>query len=129
MSDTLKICAIAIICSIVCVIVKGYSSGFLVPVRIAGIILIYSLAVVILSPLIEYLVKIMGNTVSIENVKLMIKAISIAYVTQITSNVCRDCGENNLAAGIDTIGKIEIIILALPLIDGIINISEELASW
>ena len=99
------------------------------PVRIAGIILIYSLAVVILSPLIEYLVKIMGNTVSIENVKLMIKAISIAYVTQITSNVCRDCGENNLAAGIDTIGKIEIIILALPLIDGIINISEELASW
>ena len=129
MIDTLKICATGIICAVLCVIMRAYNTSFLIPSKIAGIIVVYSLIIVFLSPLIQYFTSIIGNIISIDNLKLMLKSISIAYITQITSDVCRDCGEQNLATGIDTVGKIEIIILALPLVDDIIKISEELALW
>lgn len=127
--DTFKICAIGIICSILCVIVKNYQSSFVIPTRLAGIIVLYTLVLAILSPIINYLVKIMGNCVPTENIGLIMKSICIAYLTHITSNICKDCGESSLAIGIDTIGKIEILVLSIPLIEEIIKISEDLASW
>ena len=127
--DTFKICALTIICSIACVIIKNFRSEFTIPTRVAGIIILYTLVIVMISPLVIYLGKIMGNTVSEENIEIVLKVLSIAYMTQITSEICRDCGENTFATTIDTIGKLEIIILAIPLIDGIIKMSEELASW
>lgn len=127
--DTYKICAIGVICSILCVIIKNYQSTFLIPTRLAGIIILYTVVLIILSPLMNYLIKLIGNSVPVDNITLIIKALSIAYLTHITSNICKDCGENSLATGIDTIGKIEILVLALPLIEEIIKMSEDLVSW
>ena len=71
----------------------------------------------------------MQRSLPTEYIEIMIKAMSIAYITQISSDVCRDCGESNIASGIDVIGKIEILIIGLPLIDKVITLSEELALW
>lgn len=129
MNDTLKICALAIICVISSVIIKNLSSNFALPTRFAGILILYSAIIIFLSPLVSYLGKILCNTVSEDNIKLVLKVLAIAYITQITSDICRDCGENTFASSVDTIGKIEIIVLSMPLIDEIIKIAEELASW
>ena len=71
----------------------------------------------------------MGQTLKYEYLEIIIKALAIAYVTQISSELCRDCGEVGIATGIETVGKIEIIILSLPLINNIVAMSEELISW
>lgn len=112
-----------------CIIIKNLNSSFALPTRFAGILILYGAIILFISPLVEYLGKIMGNTVSEENIELVLKVLSIAYITQITSDICRDCGENTFASGVDTIGKIEIIILSIPLIDEVIRMSEELALW
>ena len=61
--------------------------------------------------------------------KILAKAMGIAYMTQISSELCRECGENNIAFGIESAGKIEIIILSLPLINQVIELSREMVSW
>ena len=129
MSDTLKICGIAIICAVVCILVKNYQSGFLIPTRISGTIILYSAAIVFLSPLVKYLLGIMDGVISAQHIELIIKSMSIAYVTQATSEICKECGENSLAMGVDTIGKMEILILAIPLIESLIRMAGELVSW
>ena len=129
MNDTYKICALIILSVVLCVIVKNLNSSFAIPTRFAGILIIYGAIILFISPLVEYLGNIMGNTVSEENIELVLKVLSIAYITQITSDICRDCGENSFASGVDTIGKIEIVILSIPLIDQIIRMSEELVLW
>ena len=129
MSDTLKICGIAIICAVVCILVKNYQSGFLIPTRISGTIILYSAAIVFLSPLIKYLLGIMDGVISAQHIELIIKSMSIAYITQATSEICKECGENSLAMGVDTIGKMEILILAIPLIESLIRMAGELVSW
>lgn len=98
------------------------------PIRIAGILLIFGVITFSIGPIIVYLKKIMGMSISVDNASVIIKAISIAYITQITSEICSDCGESSLARGVDTVGKMEILILGLPLIEDVIKLSEELLS-
>lgn len=127
--DTAKICAFGIMCAIVCVLIKHYRAEFSIPARLGSIVLIFSIVFLMLSPVISYLKELMGNTLSSEYSAILLKALGIAYLIQISSDICRESGETSIAAGIEIAGKIELIILSFPLISKIISVSEELLSW
>ena len=129
MSDSFKICALGIAFAVVCVLIKNYRGEFLIPVRLASIVLMLGVVVVIISPIIKFLSNIMGQTLPIEYVKIILKTLAIAYMTQISSEICRESGESSSAFCIETVGKIEIVILSLPLINNIISMSGELLAW
>ena len=129
MSDSFKICAIGIIFALICVLMKNYRGEFLIPVRLAAIILICGAVLGLISPIIKFLNGIMGQTLPIEYMEIILKTLSIAYMTQISSEMCRESGESSIAFGIETVGKIEIIILSLPLINNILAMSKELLEW
>lgn len=124
--DSFKIYGIGMICALICVLIKHQNSSFVVPTRVAGLIMIYAIIIALISPLMDYLSKLMEITFSLEYVEIIVKALCIAYVSQITSDICKDCGEATLASALDTVGKIEILILSLPLIDKMIKLSEEM---
>ena len=127
--DSIKICAFGIMCAIICVLIRHYRNEFSMPAKLGSIILIFGIVIGMLSPIFTYLKELMGNTLSSEYSAIIIKAIGIGYLTQISSELCRECGEGTIATGIETVGKVEIIILSLPLINKIILMSEELISW
>lgn len=129
MSDSFKICAIGIIFAIICVLIKNYRGEFLIPVRVASVILIFGVVIVLVSPIVKFLSGIMGQAMPLEYMELILKALAIAYMTQISSEICRECGESSIALGIETVGKIEIVVLSLPLIKSIITMSEEFLLW
>ena len=129
MSDSFKICAIGIIFAIVCVLIKNYRGEFLIPVRLAAIVLIFGVVVLLISPIVKFLNNIMGETLPLEYIEIILKTLAIAYMTQISSEMCRESGESSIAFGIETVGKIEIVILSLPLINNIISMAGELLEW
>lgn len=129
MSDSFKICAIGIVFAMVCVLIKNYRGEFLIPTRLASIIIIFGAVTLLVSPVIKFINSIMGQTISLEYMEIILKTLAIAYMTQISAEICRECGENSIAFGIETVGKIEIVILSIPLINNIISISRELLEW
>lgn len=129
MSDSFKICAIGIIFAIVCVLIKNYRGEFLIPVRLASVILIFGVVIAIISPVVKYLNTLMGQTLPLEYMQIILKTLAIAYMTQISGEMCRECGESSIAFGIETVGKIEIVVLSLPLINNIISMAGELLQW
>lgn len=129
MSEIIKVSAIGIICAVICVIVKNYSVEFLVPTRITGIVVILSLAILLISPIIEFLTSSLARHISAEYIELILKALCIAYITEISGELCRDCGEGNIALGIETVGKLELVSLGIPLIERVLSLSEELLQW
>ena len=129
MSDSFKICALGIVFAIVCVLIKNYRGEFLIPVRLASIIVIFAAVIALISPIIKFLNGIMGQTMPIEYMEIILKTLAIAYMTQISAELCRECGENSIAFGIETVGKIEIVILSLPLISNVISMSREFLQW
>lgn len=129
MSDTFKICAVGIILALICVLIKNYRGEFLIPVRLAAVILICGAVMTLVSPIVKFLNNIMGQTLPLEYMEIILKTLAIAYMTQISSEMCKESGENSIAFGIETVGKIEIIILSLPLVNNIIAMSLELLEW
>lgn len=128
MTDTAKICALGIMCALICVLIKNYRAEFTIPSKLGSIVLIFGIVFTLLSPVAEYIKDIMGNTLSSEYSAIIMKALGIGYLTQISSELCRESGEGAIATGIETVGKIELIILSFPLINNIFKISEELLS-
>ena len=129
MNESFKICAIGIAVSIVFVLIKHYKNDFIIPARLSGAILIFGIVIGLLIPILEYLNEMMENFAPIENMQIILKSMAIAYMTQISSGICKDCEETSIASAIETAGKLEIVILALPLIDEIVKMAQELISW
>lgn len=129
MMESVKIAALGIVFAIICVLIKHYRAEFVIPTRIAALITIFGIAILMMTPILDYLKGLMGQTVQNEYMEIVLKALAISYMTQIASELCDECGEKNIAFAIETIGKIELIILSLPLINKIISMSEEMISW
>lgn len=58
----------------------------------------------------------------------LLKTFGISSVVKITSDSCRDLGENSLASKIETMGKIELFVISIPLFEKIMEISKQILS-
>ena len=125
----LKICSIGIIIAIISILVKTYRQEFSIHTRLSGTLIIFGAVMLMLVPIFDYLERMVGQALPLEYMEILIKSLGVAYLTQICSDFCCDCGEKNIASAVDIAGKIEILILSLPLIEKIINMSEEVLQW
>ncbi len=58
--------------------------------------------------------------------QLLLKALGITVITEVAAGICRDVGESGMAAWVETAGRLEILILSLPLITEILTMVKEL---
>lgn len=124
MSDMyLKICGICVI-SVSCItIFKQLEKDRSTIIRLASVIVL-SLAILTLSiPVIDYIKGIMPDSSVSEYVSVILKALGIAFLSSVCSSVCKDCGENTLSCYAELAGKIEIILLSLPIIKDIMDMA------
>lgn len=55
----------------------------------------------------------------------MVRAVGLAFLCKICADICRDCGENGLAGGVESAGKIGILLLALPMVRELLETASE----
>lgn len=53
----------------------------------------------------------------------LVKALGIAYITQMTEAVCRETGEETVAMAVEFAGRTQLILLALPLAAELLEIA------
>ena len=126
MTDMLiRICGIAILCVIAGMILKHMGTDMAIFVRIVGCILIFAMIIPILSELIGGVRSLVEENGIDTYASAILKALGVAIVSRICSDICRDCGAGSLAGGVELAGKAVILLLCIPLIGEII----EYASW
>ena len=54
-------------------------------------------------------------------IKILFKALGICYLTEFSADICRDCKENAVASAAEVFGKIQLVVLSLPLFESIIE--------
>ena len=109
------------------VVKKGNSDGAVSLRMVIGIILAVG-CVILSTPVIEF-VRELSGVLGTDNeiyVETLLKALGIAVITHVCATVCRDSGEGSVAGYVELGGKIEIIILSLPLMREVIASSLEL---
>lgn len=124
--DSAKICLVAVTGVGLCVIVKQWKSDFLPLLRLAATVLFAGAILSLAAPLVAYLREMTASTGLSAYAAFLIKALGIAVLTQCTADICRDAGESGIAGGVELAGKMEILLLCLPLIGEIFSTAKQL---
>jgi stage III sporulation protein AD len=122
MINILTLCGITVLSVVIIVFLKKVKSDFALPLSFLLGILLLRQALHTLEAGGGLLKKIFENNPFSEYGNLILKAFGISIAVELLSEFCRDAGENSISAKIELLGKIEIIILSLPLIEKILDI-------
>jgi len=126
----MRACGVAILASVCLAVVGKLSGAYGAVLRIGASLLIFGIFVSVLGKVIGAIENLVsfgeeGNFAS-RAFGLMLKGLGIALVGRFCSDVCRDCGEQTLAGGIESVGRIAIFALSVPMLVEILSFACEL---
>lgn len=127
--DIFAIAGLCLTATIICKIMEKYNKEYslFISILVAGLVIIITISY--FTPIIDTVKNLFSRGgVAPENIGILFKALGICYVTQFAYDICKDNGEGAIAAQVELIGKITLIILALPLVEMIIGVVERLSA-
>jgi stage III sporulation protein AD len=120
--ENLVLFLIAILCCMVCVMLRKHSPEYSFAVSLmAGILMLMAIFSKV-SPVITRL-KILIETANLSSdySLILFKCLGICLLAQFSSDTCRDAGQNSLASKVEFAGKVMIVVLALPLFEKVLE--------
>ena len=113
----MKFFVLAIVIAFLCMTVKQYKPEYTLVCQLCGVIIIFiyilSLFEDIISPLEDM---ISSSGIDISFFEILLKALAISVLSDISASICRDSGNNTLAKTVDLFGKTMIIVISLPIL-------------
>lgn len=86
-------------------------------------------AISLIGPIVAYIDLLLEGAALGEYGPYILKALGIAFLTQICADICRDCGEGSVASGVEIVGKMEIVLLCIPMLERILALVQEVIAW
>ncbi len=131
MSDgLLKLFGSALLSVMLIVILRRQSPDSALTMKMAVGVTLSLVCVGTMSPIIEYIREIGDSFGGGEGmsaaVEVLLKALGVSILTHICATVCRDSGEGSIAYYVEMGGKIEILLLSLPLLREMTDMALEL---
>lgn len=122
--EIIKIVAIAIVCALLCAVLKQYKPEYAIVVQLAASVLILLLVASAMGDLINAIRELIdGSGIDTGYLTLLLKALGAAILTQLAADACRDSGETALSNKVELAGKVTILLLCLPLVKAMIQLS------
>lgn len=116
-----RICGVALLCAALGAVLGNALGGVRIALRLAGATLIFG----VLLGMLDSAGAMLEEMVALGSVygygELMLKGLGIAVLCRICADICRDCGEPTAAAGVESAGKIGLLILALPAVGEVLE--------
>ncbi len=115
--NIIQMASITVCTIMLALIVKGNNPMAAVMISIAGCLFLIVNVIARLSVIIGRINLLTGYiTVNREYMNIILKVIGICYVTQFTSDICRDSGFNAIASQLEIFCKLSIAAISLPVI-------------
>lgn len=124
--DSAKLCMAGVAAVSVAVILKKWNADFLPLLRLAATVLFAGVILSMSAPLFSYLKQLTDTAGIAPYAVFLLKALGIAVLCAVCADICRDAGESGIGAGVELAGKIEILILCLPLLNELLSTAKAL---
>ncbi len=112
-----NIAIIGIIITLLATLFKKTREEFSILIGIAGCLLIFSLGIPKLTVVIDAVNKIQEYiSINESYIIILIKIIGITFISEISSNICKDCNYNAVASQIELFGKLTILATGMPIL-------------
>lgn len=121
--DIMQIVAIGIIASIIVIVVKEYKPELAIQISIVTGLIIFTAMLSKLSSVLTVLKFYAAKAdIDILYFSIILKVISIAYITEFGAQICKDSGEVSIGNKIEFAGKVLIMVLAIPIYAALFDI-------
>ena len=124
--DIFKIIGIALVGGLLSLFLREYRKEFAIGVSlVCALIIMYHTtdAIVYVVDSILYITEKSG--VDKKYFEIILKVVGTAYITQYGGELLRDCGENAIAQKVFLAGKIAILFMTMPIIEGFLEVCIE----
>ena len=120
--DTYKICGAALVCALAAFFLRGIKKEYEIPLTLAGSLLLITAALGMADPIVDYIMELSASApIAGEAFSTLMRVIGIAMLTRVAADICRDMGTPSVAASLELVAKLEIMILCLPLISSVLE--------
>lgn len=122
-AEIANVCGLCICAALMCKVTEKHSKE-------QAVLLVIAVCTIIFLNIADAMPSILGKMELLmaysglerEYVTVIFKALGICWLTQFGSDICRDCGESAIASAAEVFGKIQLVILSLPLFENLIDI-------
>lgn len=133
MTLMLRAAGVAMAALVVLLVLRGVGGSFSVFVKIGAALLLLGLVIIELARGVSAIRDIAfefidENSFVGTSLSVMMKALGIALIGRICSDVCRECGESGLAQGVESAAGVVIFMLSLPILREILEFASEVLS-
>ena len=121
--EIFKIIGVAFVTAITAILLKSTKPELSFAVTVTGVIIILVFVADMLQNSVNIIAAI-ANLTGIENglVKILLKIVGIGYLTEFSAGILNDFGSNAVADKVILGGKLTILILSLPIIEGVLKL-------
>ena len=124
-----SLAGIALLAAMLILLLRELRPAFIPPVRLAATLVLIGAALALYAPVLSRIEALFSQTGAGEYLDTVLRALGIALICELTALFCRDLGENTLAEGVQLFGKLEILVLSLPLLDKVLEMAKELLQY
>ena len=124
--DTWKFCGLALLALVAFSVVRHMGRDFEVPMKLAAAVVFGGILVSMARAPVQWLRERLSVGAIAPYADILLGALGIGIITGLCADLCRDCREPSLAGYVEMAGRLEILILSLPLIAEILEAVGEL---
>lgn len=118
-----SVCGLCICAALMCKITEKYSKEQAVLLVIAVTAMIFLNIADSIPSVLDKMDTLMAYSgLDREYITILFKALGICWLTQFASDICRDCGEAAISSAAEVFGKIQLMVLSLPLFESLIDV-------
>ena len=128
MQDFVKQSGFVILALLVLVIIKQIKADMQIPIKLVVSVVLFGVLVMSIGGFMEEIQSLLSHTGISKYATIMLKALFVGIITSICSSLCTDAGEGTLSFICVLLGKVQILLLALPLVFEILNLAIKLTS-
>ena len=126
--EILRICGLSLTAFTALLLLRQWKSEIVAPLRIGALVLIMIFLVGRITPLLQFLKELTHATGIQGYATILFEALGVAFLSYCCAAACREGGETGLASILELAGRIEILLLSLPLIQEILTTARTLLS-
>ena len=123
MTELVRICGVGIIGGMLAIMLRRERYETALVVTLVTSVIIGGQVVLGVGELLSEINKIIAECgVDIKYFSLCVKAVGLAYVSQLGAEILRDAGEGAIASKVEAAGKISILLLIMPVITSFLRL-------
>ena len=120
----IQIVGISLISSVLYMVVKKYCPEYSVLAEIGAVLLVFTLLFPYIKTIVDFYYEYTEYSgISNDYIKIVVKTVGIAILTQFASGVCKDSGQIALSDKIELAGKLIVAVLAIPMAQALLEVA------